>query len=228
MHSFCGLAGVPNTVSVHQPQFLGWAGYYNKIICSNLHVSYESVKFDQSGYQHRTMLVGGSWLTVPVKSHQRNKLICEIELADFDPDAVIRRLRSAYGRAPYAARLDHLYDAILCCARVPRLNGLCLVTNEAVFELLGVRPSVSHDLVPRGGDKVSKLDSVLNSYTLGTKFVYLSGSGAREYMSKDSLKSPTSTLFQKVLGGVRGDTVAGIIACEPDPLEYIRGAAIWE
>ena len=58
-------------ISIHQPAYLPWLGYFDKIVRSDIFVFLDSVQYQKNSYQNRNKLRGpqGSfWLTVPTKS----------------------------------------------------------------------------------------------------------------------------------------------------------------
>ncbi len=57
-------------VSVHQPQYLPWLGYFHKISCSDVFVFLDNVQYKKREFQNRNKIRvkdGSIWLTVPVK-----------------------------------------------------------------------------------------------------------------------------------------------------------------
>ena len=55
--------------SIHQPQFLPWLGYLNKISTSDIFVFLDDVQFKKNEYQNRNKIKCGGearWLTAPV------------------------------------------------------------------------------------------------------------------------------------------------------------------
>src|SRR5262249_11031495 len=59
----------PMKVAIHQPCFLPWLGYLDRMARSDLFVLLDHVQFERRGYQNRTPIrMEGEqrWLTVPV------------------------------------------------------------------------------------------------------------------------------------------------------------------
>ncbi len=57
-------------VTIHQPAFLPWLGYFDKINRSDIYVYFDSVQFRKGGYSNRNRIKGANgvtWLTIPVK-----------------------------------------------------------------------------------------------------------------------------------------------------------------
>lgn len=56
-------------VSIHQPNFLPWLGYFHKISESDVHVVLDNVQFEKNSFINRNRIKissGWMWLTVPV------------------------------------------------------------------------------------------------------------------------------------------------------------------
>ena len=57
-------------VAVHQPQYLPWLGYFDKIDRADLFVTLETVQYKKNEFQNRNRIKtaqGWQWLTVPVR-----------------------------------------------------------------------------------------------------------------------------------------------------------------
>ena len=64
------------TLSVHQPQYLPWIGYFHKIDQSDIFVFLDNVQYKKREFQNRNKIKtpgGWSWLTVPVLTKGRYK-----------------------------------------------------------------------------------------------------------------------------------------------------------
>src|SRR5262249_5427777 len=64
----------PVLVAGHQPHYLPWIGYFNKIEQSSRFCLVDSVQFVKKWFQNRNKIrtkTGDVWLTVPVKTHDR-------------------------------------------------------------------------------------------------------------------------------------------------------------
>ena len=56
-------------ISINQPAYLPWLGYFNRIIKSNLHVVLDTVQFEKNSFINRNKIIINQapvWLTVPV------------------------------------------------------------------------------------------------------------------------------------------------------------------
>lgn len=56
-------------VSIHQPHFLPWLGYFHRIAASDLHIALDHVQFEKNSFINRNKVrtqKEWTWLTVPV------------------------------------------------------------------------------------------------------------------------------------------------------------------
>lgn len=106
-------------VAAHQPLFLPWLGYFDRMMQADLFIVLDHVQFARRNYQNRTqILLDGRphWLSVPVQQHSQLEKIVDKQIANGDtvdgaPAWVghLRHcLRQAYRKA--AHREPHLAD----------------------------------------------------------------------------------------------------------------------
>jgi len=117
-------------VSINQPAYLPWLGYFDRIVRSDLHVVLDHVQLEKNSFTNRNRILaasGPTWLTIPVRTTGRfgSLPICDVEISD---DRWRRKhwltMRQAYGKstafsehAPffetfYASEWTHLLPAI--------------------------------------------------------------------------------------------------------------------
>jgi hypothetical protein len=56
-------------VAIHQPQYLPWLGYFDKMLAADLFCYLDCVQFKKNEWQNRNRIKtaqGWQWLTVPV------------------------------------------------------------------------------------------------------------------------------------------------------------------
>ena len=95
-------------VSVHQPQYLPWLGYFDKIDKADAFVLLDNVQFKKNEWQNRNKIkaaAGGQWLTVPVM-YRFPQLINEVEINNRErwQHKQQQALISNYKKAPYWSR----------------------------------------------------------------------------------------------------------------------------
>jgi WbqC-like protein len=175
-------------LAAHQPQYLPWLGYFDKMARVDIFVLLDTVQYKKNEWQNRNRIrtaTGWQWLTVPV--HYRFPMrIGEVRIDD--TTAWRRRhreaLRQAYARAPHGdAILPTLAD--LLDNPVADLATLNTLGARALAALLGVATPVmtasSLGDLPEGAD--DRLIALCRLFGVTT---YLAGAGGRDYMDMET------------------------------------------
>jgi hypothetical protein len=108
-------------VAAHQPHYLPWLGYLDKVGKADVFVVMDDLQFEAQNFQNRQRVKlseGPSWLTVPVRRGAQTDRILEKMISPAQSSRQDWRhrhwltLRTHYARAPYfAAYADELHDA---------------------------------------------------------------------------------------------------------------------
>ncbi len=99
-------------VTIHQPNFLPWMGFFHKMALADVFILLDNVPFTKNGFQNRVKIKsaqGEQWLTVPVLTKGRSgQLTCDVQINNKSRWQRIHltALRTNYQRAPY-------YEAVL-------------------------------------------------------------------------------------------------------------------
>src|SRR4029078_7067897 len=98
-------------VSIQQPAYLPWLGYFHRIEVSDLHIVLDHVQFEKNSFTNRNKVrtrEGWTWLTVPLRTSGSfgDLAIEEIDTAETQPWARKhqRTLSESYAKAPHFAR----------------------------------------------------------------------------------------------------------------------------
>jgi len=93
-------------VSIHQPNYIPWVGFFNKILSSDIYVVFDDVQFPRGkDYANRNQIKtnnGKKWLTIPVNGKSQLKPWNQIEINDngwIDRHLVL--LESFYKKSEY-------------------------------------------------------------------------------------------------------------------------------
>jgi hypothetical protein len=176
-------------VTIHQPQFLPWLGYVDKIARSDLFVVLDNVQFKKNEWQNRNRIrtAGGwQWVTVPVRQHF-GQLITEVRI---NPDVDWRSkhltaLGMHYGAAPHTSRyLDGLRT--LYRQAWERLVDL----NMAVLRWLLQAFSINTPLYLASDMKLREepTDRLIDICREVGASEYLAGPGASDYMDVERFR----------------------------------------
>lgn len=99
-------------LATQQPGLFPWAGFWHRLVNVDVYGMLVDVQFEHGGFQNRVML-GDSWLTVPIAKEDRHKQIRHVRLADrFQQRDLIKLIRGRLPKKkyPYADdRLDEVF-----------------------------------------------------------------------------------------------------------------------
>lgn len=132
-------------VSIHQPHYLPWLRYFEKIARADVFILLDTVQFSKNGWQNRNKIKtpnGPVLLTVPVHAHL-DQTLREVAIDNGQPWRAKHRrtLEQNYGKAPhyaeYEAFLDELYSQKW--ERLVELNAYLL---GHLLRILGIKTRV--------------------------------------------------------------------------------------
>ncbi len=171
-------------VAAHQPNFIPWLGYFDKMHKADLFVSVDHVQMERQSFQNRTKIKTGEgprWLTVPVVQESRDELIID-KCVDNSRDGRFRwgrklflTMKYAYQATTYFAEYESELQAIFD-AKWEKLVPL----NEALIEFCRNELQIKTPLIRSSNLKIegAKSDMVLNMCRQVGAEAYLSGAGA--------------------------------------------------
>ncbi|NKB55256.1 MAG: hypothetical protein GKS00_02870 [Alphaproteobacteria bacterium] len=177
-------------LSIHQPAYLPWIGYLDRIARSDLFVFLDTVQFQKNSFQNRNRVrtaQGDTWLTVPVKSRdhiQGSLLDIEISAAVRWQVKHLRTLEQAYSKAPHFGRvmewLRPFYEQSWS-----RLSELCWAMLEEHLNAAGIKTKLlrASELDGIDGRKSELILSIARRVEADT---YLSGPLGLDYLDRDS------------------------------------------
>lgn len=177
------ITGFLMLVAIHQPQFLPWLGYLDKIDRADLFVVLDSVQFKKNEWQNRNRIrtaEGWQWLTVPVL-HEFGQRLDGVRINDSVDwrGKHLRALAIHYSRAPYRDRyLDGLRE--IYGRTWERLAPLSLAVLRWLLDAFGITTPLrlSSDMKLRE-EPTDRLIDICR--TVGATR-YLAGAGAAGYM----------------------------------------------
>lgn len=176
-------------VAMHQPHYLPWLGYLDKIDRSDLFVVLDHVQYERRGWQNRNYLAskdGPVLLTVPVIQRSRDERILDKQIDNAQQWRLKHRRSIAehcYPNAPYWQEFGPDFTAIYE-REWQRLDELALATTYALLRGFGITTPVvrSSELGEFPGQK-SELLAQIAAKTGASSM--LSGDGARGYVDEE-------------------------------------------
>jgi hypothetical protein len=171
-------------VSVHQPQYLPWLGYFDKIDRADVFVLLDTVQYKKNEWQNRNRIKtaqGPQWLTVPV-TYRFPQLICEVGVNGCERWQHRQRqaLVTNYRRAPHWESLEGFFGDLFSRGwdSVAALN---IHVVKRLAAILGITTPihVASGLGPLPEEPDERLIALTKRFGAGT---YLAGSGGHDYM----------------------------------------------
>lgn len=178
-------------VAVHQPQYLPWIGYFDKMLRSDVFCYLDNVQFKKNEWQNRNRIKtaqGWQWLTVPV-SYRFPQRINEVRI-DADPGWRKKHLQSLvsnYGKAPFfKEHLPFFKEAYGCEWEL--VSDLNLFMIEYIRRMLGLaeKPNVLASDFELSDDPNDRLIDICKELGADT---YLAGRGSAGYMDFNRFKA---------------------------------------
>lgn len=174
-------------LSAHQPAYLPWLGYFEKIARSDVFVYLDTVQFEKNSFINRNRLKtpqGVKWLTVPVKlkGHIDSNLM-ETQIDDAQPWRIkhLKTIEMNYRKAPFfLVRFPALQNLILEPEQL--LSEMCWQQLMFWLSELNITTKVvrSSELAVNS----SKSDLVLDLCKYFEADHYLSGAFGRDYLDE--------------------------------------------
>lgn len=181
-------------VGIHQPAYLPWLGYFDRIRTVDLFIYLDTVQFQKGSFQNRNRVLtrnGPTWLTVPVETAGKlySTLLKDVVI-DNSKNWQAKHwgtLRMNYASAPMFRAMAPEIEAFYSC-RWQRLSDLCWEMLTAFNRMLGIGTRIvrASELGEVNGHKS---DLVLNLCRRVGATAYLSGSQGRDYLDLDSFRS---------------------------------------
>ncbi|MCX7661285.1 MAG: WbqC family protein [Candidatus Omnitrophica bacterium] len=178
-------------VSVHQPQYLPWIGYFHKILKSDAFVFLDCVQYKTREFQNRNRIrtdKGWIWLTVPVITKgKRQQKISEVLIDNSSPwqRKHILSLETYYRKAEF---FERYYPFFLETYQRSwkRLMELNVHIISYILKELSINTNIYFESEigtnSTGTERIIQICKKLNAE------VYLSGIGGKDYLNEERFK----------------------------------------
>lgn len=179
-------------LSVHQPQYLPWLGYFDKVAASDLFVFLDLPQYKKREFQNRNRIKGPNgeiWLTVPVLS--KGKFEQPIREVELDPTQSWQKshwgsIELSYKKTPfwseYSPGLKPFYEK-----SYTHLNVLNTEMCLNFFKLLGIQTPIKVE--SEIGTTTQSTERLIELCKKTGATAYLSGSGGKDYMDEALFKN---------------------------------------
>lgn len=175
-------------VSINQPAYLPWLGYFERIAKSDLHVVLDHVQFEKNSFTNRNKARtkdGWTWLTVPVSTKGKfgDLRIHDLELGD--NGSWSRKhwatLKMNYGKAPFFGGYAPAYESLYAQSWNGFMPMVRAFLERHLLDLGITTPLLYSSEMEVSG---SKSGLVLNICRAVGADTYLSGALGRDYLEE--------------------------------------------
>ncbi|MEO7744042.1 MAG: WbqC family protein [Usitatibacter sp.] len=181
-------------VAIHQPHYIPWLGYLDRMQQADLFVVLDHVQFERRNFQNRTTILlegEGKLLTVPVVQVSQKETIMEKSVDNSETGSRqwgpnhFKTLKYAYRKAPYfalyAPRLQEILEA-----RWDKLVDLDLAMLDFVRDVFGITtPLARSSAMKVEGARSELLLNICREMGPGTSFLGGLG-GSRGYLNLEA------------------------------------------
>lgn len=187
-------------VSAHQPHFLPWLGYFNKVAKSDVFVWLENVQFRKNYFQNRTKIKVDEnefWLTVPVKKASLDTEIADIEIVKSkDYKKLTKTIANTYSKSPFYSdffpRLESIINSESNSLNEINYNLFMFLLKVLKIETKVIRSSELNLQSEDPNDRLVELCVKLEATS------YIAGKGGANYMNASLFEERNiNVLWQK-------------------------------
>ncbi len=187
-------------VSIHQPMYLPWIGYFNKIANSDIFVILDDVEYSKNDWFNRNKIktpTGEQWLTVPVIYKKNSVSLIKNVSIDNNQSWNKKHLNSIkqnYSKASFYSEFIKFFEEIY----LSNWNLLIDVNMKFltfILKILELKTKIVFASQLEIQDKsTERLISICKNLGADT---YLSGTGAKEYLATELFgKNNLKLIFQ--------------------------------
>lgn len=185
-------------VAVHQPQYLPWLGYFDKIIKSDCFIFLDKVQYKHREFQNRNRIrtdKGWLWLSVPVICKgRREQLLSEVKIDNtkhWQKKHWIT-LSFYYQKAPFFKDYASFFESLYLRKQWDRLIELNYYIIEYFLNLWEIKRKLHWEselnIDTKGTERIIQICKKLGATT------YLSGRGAKAYLVESRFEEEGITL----------------------------------
>jgi hypothetical protein len=177
-------------VSIHQPYYFPWLGYFEKILRADIFVILDDVQYEKNNFYNRNKINtpnGPTWITVPVEYKKEiNLMDITIDLKQKWQKKHFDSIYFNYKKAPYFKEHEEFFYTIYKEKRCDKLIDLNLYTLNYFIEALQIETPIKYasnlNIKSTATQRLVDITQAVDATT------YLSGSSGKKYMQIELFK----------------------------------------
>ncbi len=174
-------------VAIHQPQYLPWLGYFDKMDRADAFCYLDNVQFKKNEWQNRNRVknaTGWQWITVPVQYKFPQKIVeVSVNNAVKWQHKHIQALITNYKKAPFFDEYFPIFESALR-HEFDTINDVNIHMTTQIREILGLnnKPAIRSSELSLDDDPAGRLVEICEHLNGD---VYLAGRDGSNYMDMD-------------------------------------------
>lgn len=186
-------------VSIHQPQYLPWLGYFSKIDRSDVFIFLDNVQFKKNEWQNRNRIrtaEGWQWITVPVL-HKFLQKISEVEINNTVQwgKKHLNALVTNYSKAPFFKEYIGFFEQIYS-QDWKFLADINIHIIQYLMKVIGI-PDKEYILASKHESREGPTERLIDLCKQVGGSIYFSGKDGASYMDLDIFeKEGIEVIFQ--------------------------------
>jgi len=178
------------TITIHQPSYLPWLGYFHKIIDADVFIILAHVQFEKNGFINRNKILPPDgqpfWLTIPVLTKGKStQSINEVRINNSEnwQKKHFRSIENAYSKTPYWKEFESDLEILY---KLPYLTlSSCLAVMFNYFRsILGLSSVWKLSSLYSPPLKEAGSDLILEICQRENADVYFSGISGKKYLDE--------------------------------------------
>ncbi|MFZ2322559.1 MAG: WbqC family protein [Ignavibacteriaceae bacterium] len=176
-------------LSVHQPNFIPWLGFFYKLKLSDFFVFLDDVQFSKNSYINRNKIKtpqGANWLTLPVQSSGKfGQNINDVKITNYDitKRKILSTIKMNYSKTKYFNDYFSEFEDIFN-KNEGNLSNLNIDLVLLINRILNINTEIvlSSQLEDIQGDSTERLINICKKMNCS---IYFSGFGGSKYQDED-------------------------------------------
>lgn len=175
-------------VSIHQPNYIPWIGYFDKMSKSDVFVFLDSVEYSRGSVINRNKIrnaTGWNWLTIPVNNKDTSKPICEVRFADTKWwKKHYTSLVGAYSKCEYFEEYFPYFSQLYNEQQYSTIADLNIDIIQYLAESFSIDVKFIRSSEMNIDSSLQKNELLIDILQKLNADVYISGTGSKDYMDE--------------------------------------------
>jgi hypothetical protein len=179
------------TVSIHQPQYISWVGYFNKMVRSDMFVYLDTCQYLEKTFQNRNKIFYEGklrWLSIPIVGRRH------VSISDITVDNSQEWQKKQWQMIQFGYKKSDFFEQISASIekmykiKLAKLADYVIQYDDIICNILDIkteRIKASNLPIDQSLQATDRLVAICNNLSAN---IYLSGIGGEKYMEFEKFK----------------------------------------